>query len=257
MQCSSAWLRLLAASISRSGWCRWCHGSQPSTSKAWEDRHGSQPPARGPRSDHQYRLNNIYSDISKGRLQQDTSYIETVTGEVTAILSQSSLDKDVDSTLVLALAKVFRLFGTVRFYERAPELQGFFDSVSEVLVSVRHEEVLRHLLPSFLWSCSKVRYYNSSLMSHVGEFVLDFLPRFSFQDLNMAVYTYACLNHHLPELVSGLQRLLLSSAALRQPAAQYLVWTLVWAAMVFRDYPKDLLSHVLTDEYIEGKKGSL
>ena len=195
-----------------------------------------------------HTLDKIYSDIADGRLGKDPSYIETVTGEVTSILSQPSLDRNT----VQAVTKVVRLFGTRAFLEHMQSQIKFFDSVSEVLVSVKHDVVWRHLLPSFLWSCSKVRYYNSSLMSHVGEFVLDFLPRFSFWELNMVVYTYACLNHHLPELVSGLQRLLLNTRAYLQPFTQYLVWTLVWAAMVFRDYPKDLLTHILTDKYIQG-----
>ena len=193
----------------------------------------------------------MYVNLGNGVLAQDKTYIQTVSGEVSSILSSSTLE----SETLYAVAKLIRMVGNLNLYRDVDKVQCFFDSVACALTMSGSEEVLKKLVPSFLWSCSKVRYYNQALMSHLEQFILDNLQYFTYKDLNMIVYAYAHLNHFLPGLMSRVEQHLLVSGSLTelQSQDQRLVWTVAWAAMVFMDYPTELLRRILTDDYITGE----
>lgn len=194
---------------------------------------------------HLRQLNQIYSDLTHDAIiKYDEHYIDVVTDEITNILSQRSLDR----ASLQATGKIIRLLGNFhKFYYN----QRFFDSLSEVILGAHDEEVMIHVLPSFLWTCCKLRYYPQSLLSHAGRYIPDNLRRFTIKDLSMVINAYAALNHPIPQLVSKAEELVLGGRALLL-REQILVWSLAWAGMVLQDYPQKLLQVILKDEYIEG-----
>lgn len=185
----------------------------------------------------------LYTDISKGGLWQDKSLIINVTHKVTNILSRATLPNKYTSQAITNL--IFLLGSLPYFYD-----QDFYDSVSAALLTSNEEDLFLHVLPCFLWSCSKRQHYPQPLLERAGQFIIDNLAKFNDRDLSMIVTAYSRLNHHLPQLISKVEKRLLSSGDVQ--TGRHLSWTLAWAGVVFKDHPKELLTIILNDEYIQG-----
>lgn len=188
------------------------------------------------------KLKQIYSNITGGRLARDSSYISSVSADICSMLSQPSLSKND----LRGIAKVICLFRypATSYYDR-----GFLDALSEVLLGTRNEAVLNCILPSFLSVCDTLRHYHPLLLSHAGGYILDNLRLFNTMEVDSIVHSYAKLNHYLPRLIPEVEKWVL-----QHPHMVYnnLFWTLAWAGMVFAEYPKELLTAILNDKYIEG-----
>lgn len=189
------------------------------------------------------KLKQIHSDITGGKLVRDGSYIDSVSADICSMLSQPSLLSRDD---LRSVAKVIRLFRypATSYYDRE-----FLDALSEVLLSTRNEAVLNCILPSFLSVCDALRHYHPLLLSHAGPYILDNLRLFNTMEVDSIVHSYAKLNHSLPRLVPEVEKWVLRHSHM---VYNNLFWTLAWAGMVFAEYPKELLSVILNDKYIEG-----
>lgn len=191
-------------------------------------------------------LNNTHQEISEGRLLRDESYIKVVTGQILSTLGRGMLNSKQD---LQATAMVMRAIA-----KNSPPnsfgLQEMFDQIAEMLLRTHDESILQVLLPSFLMACKSLRYYNPSLMSHAGKFVIDNLKNFDQNEVDTIVHAYAKLNHHVPNFIPEIERWIL----MKHPnnVSSHLLWSLVWCGMVFSEYPKEVLSRILTDDYIEG-----
>lgn len=199
------------------------------------------PPLPPIREDHSSNLKRIQHDISRRELKLNHVYLDNIATEISNLLSQETLNKE----SVSSIAKILRYVGKSLSYS-----QSFFDFISKHLLMTRSEEVLLGVIPSFIWACARVRYYSPTLLSSVGESLFDNLEKLSPLDVDMLMFSYAKLNHPLPGLVEKVEKWLLGRD---EVLSQYrLPWTLAWAGMVLMQYPKQLLSLILTDEYIEG-----
>jgi hypothetical protein len=193
------------------------------------------------------KLRAIQEEVVRGRLLRDQSYMKVVNGELISVLHGSIKNSDTD---LQAAAEVLRVIG-----RKGPFiLQDFqlFDSISRILLETDDEHVLRVLLPPFLMACKYLRYYNATLMSHAGEYVINNLDRFSQGELSRMVHAFAELNHHAPHLVAEVERFLLTKRLMY--VNPYLLWNLAWYGMIFQEYPKEVLPLILTDDYITGER---
>lgn len=191
------------------------------------------------------KLGELHADISGGRLGRDRSFINTVTHEVTNVLDGATQPNKYTSQ---ALFNLLYLLGRLRYFYDLP----FYDSVSDMLLTLNNEDVYLCLLPVFLWSCANKQYYPRPLLEHVGQFILDNMAKFNSKDLSMIVTACSRLNHHLPQLIPRVEKRLLYSGDLQNVIEMYLAWDLAWAGIVFKDHPKELLTVVLSDGYIQG-----
>lgn len=188
------------------------------------------------------KLKEIQLNVYRGRLERDASYMNTISHELSGMLNQASLDR----ATVDAIGKVLRLFGF-----NQPYRQEFFESLSEALLKTQSEAVFNALLPSFLWVCNRCQHYPKDLLTHTGNHLLDNMCQFNSADINMMVHAFAKFNHHVPGLIDRIERWFFENETLT--FENHLPWTLAWAGMVFAEYPRDMLSAILNDEYIEGK----
>lgn len=189
------------------------------------------------------KLKDIQLNVYRGRLERDRSYIEVITHEICDILSQASLNRSTLNTI----GKVIRLFGFNQPYN-----QDFFDSISHALLKTTDETLFNALLPSFLWVCSRCQHYPRSLLSHAGQYLLQNTEQFNSPDLNMMVHAFAYFDHRVPGLIERVERWLLANGALT--VENHLPWTLAWAGMVLQEYPAEMLTSMLSDDYIERKQ---
>lgn len=188
--------------------------------------------------------NSMHQEISNGRLLRDKPYFQVVADQILSTLCRGTLNSNQD---LQATAMVVRAIAK----NGPPNCASQFDQIAEELLRTCDENTLRILLPSFLMACKSQRYYNPLLMSHAGKFVMDNLKHFNQNELGAIVHAYAKLNHPLPRLIPEVESLVLA----KHPSnvSSHLLWNLAWSGMVFSDYPKDVLTRILTDEYIEGR----
>lgn len=191
------------------------------------------------------RLRNIQLSIYRGRLESDTSYTKVISQEICELLGRASLDRYTVETI----AKILRLFGFNQPYD-----QEFFDSVSGALLKIENESVFSALLPSFLWVCARCKHYPRALWTRAGAYLLDNLSQFTSQDVNMMIHAFAMFNHRIPGLIHKIEKWFFENEVLS--CGNHLPWSLVWAGMVFSEYPREMLKAVLKDKYIEGNVGS-
>ena len=184
-------------------------------------------------------LKGIYDEMIGRRLKSQDLHI--ITEEISNLLSQRTLDTD----SINSIAQIIRLIGKKCYYN-----QQFFDTISEVFQKAINEDLLLSILPCFLWTSSRARYYSPSLLNSVGPYILDNLKQYSIQDIDMIVNAYARLNHPFPELIQKMEKFLLSKNELQYE--RHLAWSVAWAGMVLKEYPKDLLSVILRDDYVKG-----
>ncbi len=198
------------------------------------------------------RLQKVYNGLKRASYFKKLSHTDVqdtfmvaITEEVSNALNQAPIEP----SLLRVMSKLFRLLGnmSMHFYR-----ESFFDSLSDALLETKDEDVLMSVMPSFLWGCSKARYYPSSLMASYGQYVMDNLERFKITELDNIVYSYTKLYHPLPGLITGLGKLCLSDKVLLSDRHR-LAWTMTWAAMVFHEYPRDFLRHILDKDFIEGQ----
>lgn len=192
------------------------------------------------------KLEAIQKDISGGKLLQDGSYSKMVTGQITSMLCGGLLNTDKGLQATARLLEAFARSGPASTHSH----EEFLDFISKMLLKNDNESVLRGLLPSFLMACKSLRYYDPLLMSHAGKYIIDNLENFDPKELNTIVHAYAKLNHHLPHLISDVERLILSKHP--RNVSSHLLWSLAWCGMVFAEYPKEILTYILTDDHIEG-----
>lgn len=195
----------------------------------------------------QQKLHRLHVSIVRGRLERDRSFINTIKDELTDVLSRATPPDKGTSRTITNLFHV--LCHDHDFYD-----QAFFDSVSYVLLTSNSEDMYLCLLPTFLQLCSFKRYYPRPLLAHVGQFILDNVGRFDYKALDMIVTAHARLYHHLPQLVSKCEGQLLDSGDVW--IERRLAWKLAHAGMLFRDYPKELLTVILNDNYIISTQGT-
>ncbi len=160
--------------------------------------------------------------------------------EIADILNQ----RYVFTNLLSPIARIIRSLGRLRIYE-----ESFFQSISQILERTSNKSILLSILPSFLWACTKVRYYSPSLLDSCSGFITGYLNEYSSFDLATLVHAYAKLNHPLPQLISSIEKYLLNESV---EDNHHLAWTLAWSGMVMGEYPKELLSVILKDDYILG-----
>ena len=198
------------------------------------------------------RLQRIYSGLKRASFMgqlSSTHLHDAMMPTITEEVSNALVQPPVEPSVLNVVARLFRLLGNMstHFYR-----DSLYQSLSEIFLEVKDEDVLINVVPSFLWGCSKARYYPSSLMDYYGKFVMDNLQRFKIPDLDKIMYAYTKLYHPLPGLIPSLEKLCLSNTTLLS-SQHRLAWTIAWAAMVFQDYPRDLLSLILNKEFIEGQ----
>jgi hypothetical protein len=187
------------------------------------------------------RLREIQLNVYRGRLESDISYVKVVGDEMCELLSRSSLGRHSVNTI----GRLLRLLGFNHHYD-----QGFFDSVSDALMKTKDGAAFNALLPSFLWVCSRSKYYPQALLSHAGAYLLDNVHHFSSRDISKIVHTFAMFNHHIPGLIDTIEKWYFKYETLS--CESHLPWNLVWAGMVFGDYPHDMLKAILKDDFIAG-----
>lgn len=188
------------------------------------------------------KLKDIQLQVYRGKLVRDPSYVEVISHEVCEIVSSES----VDSATLDSVGKVLRLFGFHQLYD-----QNFFDAVSNALLKTQSETVFNALLPSFMWVCSRRQHYPMELFSRAGDHILSNFNRFTSPDMNMMVHAFAKFNHHVPGLIHGIEQWFFANE--RLDYRNHLPWTLAWAGMVFSEFPKEILTAILSDDYIEGE----
>lgn len=189
------------------------------------------------------KLKTIQHNVYQGTLLREDEYIDHVTTELTEMLTRTQ-----HNTYELhAIAKFVRLFGHFRM---CPYNQAFFDAISDALGETRDENLLKIILPSFMWVCGRRHHYPSRLMRQTSQFLLDSLHELTTTDISMLVHSYAKLNHHLPGLVGRVEAWFLERNEMA--FENHLPWTLAWAGMVFGEFPREMLVQLLNDEYIEG-----
>lgn len=203
---------------------------------------GSQGPASNSRRRKVERLKAIQQSVYNGALARDPSFVKVIGHEVCEIISGGTTD----SATLNNMGKVLRLFG---FHQ--PYHQDFFDAVSDALLQTQNETIFSALIPSFMWVCSRRQHYPAALFSRAGGHVLSNMRRFSSPDMNMIVHAFAKFNHHVAGLIHQIEEWFFANETL--DPRNHLPWTLAWAGMVFAEYPKQMLTAVLTDDYIEGE----
>lgn len=192
------------------------------------------------------KLNDMQKEISEGILFRDDSYIKVVSSQVMSVLCNGLQSSDGDLQAAAMIMRTIARNSPLTLNSH----QELFDSVSEMLLRTQDEIVLRVFLPSFLMACKSLRYYNSPLMTHTSKYVIDNLSNFTQSELSVIVHAYAKLNHHLPHLISEVEGLVVAKNL--RTANSHLLWNLAWCGMVFSEYPKEVLTHILTEDYIEG-----
>lgn len=101
------------------------------------------------------------------------------------------------------------------------------------------------------WSCGKVRFYSESLMDSIADHSLRGFPTFSNQDIAVLLYGFGALNcSHLDLFHTMVERVVGDEDHLTN---HILCWTIVWVGMVLEQYPGNLLSRMLTDDFLTCK----
>lgn len=192
------------------------------------------------------KLSEIHQEISNGRLLRDESYIQVVTDQILSTLSRGVLNSNQDLQATAMAMRAIAKNSPLNCFSH----QEMFDQIAEGLLRTLDESTFRVLLPSFLMACKSQRYYNPLLMSHAGKYVIANLKHFDQNEVGTIVHAYARLNHPLPHLIPEVERLILT----KHPSnvSSHLLWNLAWSGMVFSEYPKEILTRILTDDYIEG-----
>lgn len=143
-----------------------------------------------------------------------------------------------------SLCNLLWAFGKVNFYDE--ELFLAFAS----LVEGEPDSVL--LTPRFLsnlsWSLAKVRFYSESLMGLIADLSMRDLTKFTNQDLALLLYSFGVLNCMHLQLFNGVVEKVVDDPNHLENAK--LCWIVAWVAMVLNQYPEQLLSEILTDDYL-------
>ena len=146
----------------------------------------------------------------------------------------------------LSLISLFWAFGKLRFYNE--ELFAAFAT----LVLGKPDLLLQspHFFTALSWCCAKARFYSEPVMQSIAEYSLRNLTKFNHRDIGLLVYSFAALNCKHHDLLEAAIDKVLSGPSPIANAQVY--WTIAWAAMVLEQYPVELLSQMLTDDYMKG-----
>lgn len=125
-----------------------------------------------------------------------------------------------------------------------------YDLLASTLKNTSNELVMQHIVPAFLGMCTKVRYYDPSLLNIAGCYAIDNVKNLSVPQLVSVIYSMGQFYHPFPALFSKLEKYLLADDTYLH--ARHLAWMVVWGGMIHDEYPKDLMGLMLQDSYIEG-----
>ena len=146
-----------------------------------------------------------------------------------------------------SLCNLLWAFGKVHFYDEelflafASLTQGSPDSL---LMTPR-------FLSNLAWSCAKVRFYSDSLMANIADMSVKSLSEFTNQDIALLLYSFGVLNcRHLELFDLAVEKVVGDPNHLEYIK---LCWLIAWVGMVFNRYPQQLLSEMLTDDFLKCK----
>ena len=147
----------------------------------------------------------------------------------------------------VTLVNLFWGFGKACFYD-----EELFAAFATLLLGKRDLLLERPLFFIALsWCCAKARFYSEPLMQSIAEYSLRNLMKFKHRDLALLVYSFATLNcRHKDLLKSAIDRIVSDP---NHDTDIQTCWMTAWAAMVMEQYPVDLLSQMLTDDYMKSK----
>ena len=196
----------------------------------------------------------IMKELKSLRIVNDLNYtgpaVQTVQKPVlTQIVIKQILDilnsKDIGFEICTLLEQIMKEMIRHEMYHETS-----FDLLARTLRTTTNELLMRHVVPAFLGMCSKVRYYDPSLTNIAGCYAMDNMNGLNEPQLVSVIYSMAKFYHPFPTLFSKLEKYLLTDNIYLN--ARHLAWMLVWGGMIHADYPKDLMSLMLQDSYIQG-----
>lgn len=147
----------------------------------------------------------------------------------------------------ISLINLFWGFGKVCFYD-----EELFASFASLLLGKPDFLLQRPLFfVALSWCCAKARFYSEPVMQSIAEYSLRNLTKFKYRDLALLAYSFASLNYRHHDLLKSAMDRILGDP--NHSADIQTCWMTAWAAMVMEQYPVELLSHMLTDNYMKSK----
>lgn len=165
----------------------------------------------------------------------------TVCEELSSSLSRTGLCTNV----VTILCSILRVMRDIEMYDK-----DSFDLMASCLQNTSSELVMQRIVPHFINLCTKVRYYNPSLLDWICPYVVDNINWWNPRQLLSLVHCYGQFNHHYPPFTSAVEKYLIQDNLYL--SSKVLAWIALWAGMIHLDMPKELAGLMLKDSYIEG-----
>ena len=138
-------------------------------------------------------------------------------------------------------------FGKVCFYDE--ELFAAFTNLMLGKLDLLLQKP--NFFTALSWCCAKGRFYSEPVMQSIAEYSLRNLTEFNHRDISLLVYSFAVLNcRHYDLLKSAIDKVLNHPSHITDIQAS---WVTAWAAIVLEQYPVELLSQILTDNFMKSK----
>lgn len=163
----------------------------------------------------------------------------------TAGVVSNILDSNTERKVGINLGKLFWVFGKVRHHD-----EQLCASISNYIVNGNKDLFAPWMTTAIIWYFARVRYYDPEVMEVVAKYALAHVDKYAYRELSSLVYSFGYLNHHHSDLMSAVARRLAGESSVEGNEQTY--WMFVWSSMVM-DLPfPDVLSLVLTEDFIKG-----
>lgn len=175
--------------------------------------------------------NALWSLTKVGVIHSDTTLLDKAGEAATNAMPDSKNPHDI--------ALLSWAFGAANYYH-----EDFFQALSKKFPMMCHSYRTPRLLSTVAWACSRVRYYDPSLLDYVAQDAVAKLDQFNSHDLSNLAYAFGVLNHPCPRLLNAIAEKLTSNLHLLSNSQA--CSNIAWACMVHNVYPTKLLEHLFT-----------